>query len=483
MRIDIVVVYVPRYERGHGVHFVPPITGIHLAALTPPGHDVRVVHQQTLPPGDRTAILDTDAQLVALSFFSGFADEAWALAAALRARGKQVVAGGPHVSFQPDEALQHCDAIVVGEAEAAWPRLVHDAAAGRLRPRYDGSAAPLQGLPTPRYDLLPRRFFVPRVIQATRGCPFRCSFCTVPTLNPGFRTRPVADVLRDVAHEEPGWTWWQRKVAWFWDDNLTADRKYVKSLLRQMIPLDRWWLTQASIDICRDEELLDLMEQSGCIGIFLGIESLHAPSLRAANKRQNRVEQYAAAIEKLHARGICVMAGFIAGFDHDDAEGVVAMADQLQQIGVDVPFLSVLTPFAGTPLWDQLQAQGRLLEDRGWPFYNGYNVAFQPQLMSPDQLYQAHRELWRRAFSPRAVAARMARARGQLRTGAFLMAGTMNAFYGGKRLAGNLPVDVRPQPGAWRNPSVPTAPPLRVAASATQPAPAPPLIDAPAAAR
>jgi radical SAM superfamily enzyme YgiQ (UPF0313 family) len=122
MRIDIVAVYVPRYSRGHEAHFTPPITGIHLAALTPAGHEVRVIHQQTDPVD-----LDTDADLVALSFFSGFAHEAYRLADAFRARGKRVVAGGPHVTFWPEEALAHVDAVVVGEAETAWPRLVEDA--------------------------------------------------------------------------------------------------------------------------------------------------------------------------------------------------------------------------------------------------------------------------------------------------------------------------------------------------------------------
>lgn len=437
MKVDVVVVYVPRYARGHGRHFVPPLTGIHLAALTPPDIQVRVVHQQAGPVD-----LDTDADLVALSFFSGFAHEAFRLADALRARGKRVVAGGPHATFWPEEALQHCDAVVIGEAETVWVELLRDAERGALQRVYRGEAAPLSGLPTPRYDLLPDAFFVRRVIQATRGCPFSCSFCTVPGLQPGFRVRPVDEVLRDVAHEEPGWTWWQRRVAWFWDDNLTARRAWTRQLLEGMVGMDRWWLTQASIDIARDPALLDLMARSGCIGVFLGIESLHPGALQEAGKRQNRVSEYQRAIAAFHERGICVMAGFIAGFDHDDAAGVVAMADQLQALGVDVPFLSVLTPFRGTPLYERLRDQDRLLLDRGWGHTNGYNVAFQPARMSPDELLEAHRALWQRAFSPAHVARRLARSRA-LSPGAAMMSTMMNGFYGGKRLLGNGPVDMR----------------------------------------
>lgn len=441
MRIDIVVVYVARYTRGHEAHFTPPITGIHLAALTPQGHEVRVIHQQTDPVD-----LDTDADLVALSFFSGFAHEAYRLADAFRARGKRVVAGGPHVTFWPEEALKHVDAVVVGEAESAWPRLVEDASRDRLQARYEGAAAPLVGVPTPRYDLLSPRFFNRRVIQATRGCPFSCSFCTVPSLNPGFRTRPVEDVLRDLRHEEPDWTWWQRKVAWFWDDNLTAPRRWVKELLRGMVGLDRWWLTQASLDITRDDELLELMQASGCIGVFLGIESLDPASLKDANKRQNRVAGYARGIEKLHDRGICVMAGFVSGFDSDTAESIVGMADAMSEIGVDVPFLSVLTPFRGTKLHEQYAEEGRLLyEETGeaWGFYNGYNVAFVPRRLSPDALYTAHRTLWRRAFDRRHVGSRVLRGALHLRPGAMVMSAMMNGFYGWKAWTENLPADMR----------------------------------------
>lgn len=442
MKIDIIIVYMQRYEKGHELDFVPPVTGIHLAALTPPEHEVRVIHQQVEPVD-----LDSEADLIALSFFSGFAPEAYRLADAFKQRGKQVVAGGPHATYWPEEVLRHCDAVVTGEAESVWGQLVSDAARGRLQPRYQGQIRPLVGLPTPRYDLLPERFLVKRVVQATRGCPFTCSFCTVPTLNPGFRVRPVAEVLADMAYDDfPHW--WQRKVVWFWDDNLTAKRAYIKDLLRAMIPLKRWWLTQASLDIAKDEELLDLMEQSGCIGIFFGIESFGDESLRAANKRQNKADSYRQAIAALHARGICVMAGFVAGFDGDTPQSIVAMADQLYDIGVDMPFLSVLTPFKGTPLYDQYAAEGRLLADRSWAFYNGYNVTFRPKYLSPDELLEAHRALWRKAFSPAHVAGRITRGGRYLRRGAFLMSAAMNGFYGLKRLHGNAPLDLARRLGA-----------------------------------
>ena len=413
--------------------FVPPLTGLQLAALTPAGHEVRVVHQQVEPVD-----LDTGADLVALSFFSGFAPEAYRIAEALRRRGKLVVGGGPHVTFSPDEALRFLDAVVLGEADALWPRLLADAEAGRLQRVYEGPPPALDGLPTPRYDLLRGGFFVPRVVQATRGCPYACSFCTVPALNPGFRTRRVADVIRDVAYDRfPHW--WQRKVVWFWDDNLTIRRAYAKSLLREMVPLKRWWLTQASLDIARDAELLDLMKASGCIGVFFGLESFGDASLRDAKKLQNRVEEYRASVGALHARGICVMAGFIAGFDGDTPDAIRAMATRLDEVGVDVPFLSILTPFPGTPARDALAAEGRLRPEAGWESFNGYDVAFRPKQTSEAGLLEAHRDLWREAFSPANAARRVLKAARTLRVGAFLMCAAMNGFYGLKRLTKNEP--------------------------------------------
>lgn len=433
LKIDIIVVYVQRYRFGHEKHFVPPITGIHLAGLVPDRHQVRVLHQQVEPVD-----VETDADLICLSFFSGFAPEAYRLAEEFRRRGKTVVAGGPHVTFHPDEALRFVDAVVIGEAESVWKRLLSDAERGTLQARYVGEPADLTDVPTPRYDLLPSSFFVPRVIQATRGCPFTCSFCTVPSLNPGFRTRPVEHVIRDISYNRFR-HWWQRKIVWFWDDNLTIRRSYARELLEAMIPLRKWWLTQASMDISRDEDLLDLMNRSGCIGVFFGIESFGKESLQDAHKSQNKAENYKRQIEALHEKGICVMAGFISGFDGDSPESIREMARRLYEVGVDVPFLSVLTPFRGTVAYDRYVEEGRMLEDKGWEYYNGYNVAFRPRGMSPQDLLDAHRALWKEAFSIRYSVKRVVRAFFKLRFGAFLMCLFMNAFYCLKAVRGNAP--------------------------------------------
>jgi radical SAM superfamily enzyme YgiQ (UPF0313 family) len=257
--------------------------------------------------------------------------------------------------------------------------------------------------------------------------------------------RPVADVIRDVRYDRFR-HWWQRKVVWFWDDNLTANRAYIKSLLRAMIPLKKWWLTQASMDIAKDEELLDLMEKSGCIGVFFGIETFGEESLKDAHKRQNKVKQYKESVEALHRHGIAVMAGFIAGFDGDTSASIVDMAHRLNEVGVDVPFISILTPYKGTPLYEKMQMEGRMLDERGWEFYNGYNVTFRPKTMTHHELLDAHRTLWTTAFSLPFAAKRMLRGIFRLRLGAVFLSLAMNGFYCAKNLRGNAPIDVQRQP-------------------------------------
>jgi radical SAM superfamily enzyme YgiQ (UPF0313 family) len=326
---------------------------------------------------------------------------------------------------------------------------------------YQGAPASLEGLPTPRYDLLEDRFVIPRVLQATRGCPFTCSFCTVPDLNPGFRVRPVQEVMRDIeSHRFRNPL--AEKVAWFWDDNLLVKRAWARELLSALEGSGRWWLTQASIDITRDPDLLARLERSGCIGIFLGIESLDAEDLRAVGKRQNRADEYAIAVRRLHDRGICVMAGFISGFDDQTADTIARTADRLQAIGIDVPFLSILTPFRGTPLYDAQLRAGRLLTDRDWPHYNGYNVAFEPARMSPEQLLDAHRAMWRRAFSPKLVLERVARGARELSAGGAMLSAAMNGFYGAKALLGNEPARAALGGSAIAHPS-PSERPVRLA--------------------
>lgn len=434
MKIDIIIAYEKRYLFGHEKDFVPSITGVHLAAITPQEHEVRVFHQQV----DKIDF-KTRAELICISFFSGFANAAYTLAKEFKRLNKTVIAGGPHVTYNKEESLEYFDSIILGESESIWEQVLLDFQNNNLQRIYKGVPTELKNIPTPRFDLLSDKFFLKKVIQATRGCPFSCSFCTVPSLNPGFRKRPVADVVKDASYDHFKY-WWQRKIIWFWDDNLTIDRKYIFELLTELKKLNKWWLTQASLDIANDDSLLKLMKESGCIGVFVGIESFVEDSIGDANKKQNKIKGYKKAIEKIRGKGIAVMAGFIAGFDSDTKESIFQMSDKIREVNIDVPFLSIMTPFKGTAVYDDLVNSNRMIGERGWQFYNGYNVAFKPARMSADELLSAHRNLWKDVFSVGKTFRRVVKGAFKLSFGAFCLSLFMNAFYSTKRIRGNYPI-------------------------------------------
>ncbi len=439
MKIKIVNCWTSRYRRGDQ-HFVPSLTLAHLAALAPDWCEVTLHHEQVCPVDAEQDDAD-GVNLAALSFPTGFALHAYALADEYRRHGIRVVMGGPHVTFLPQEALRHADAVVIGEAELLWQQVLADFRRGRPQRVYQTDKAhKLAGLPTPRYDLIEPAFTVPHVLQATRGCPYHCKFCATPTINPGFRTRPLDEVIRDIAAPRfAGWL--QNKLVWFWDDNLTANRRYAKALLREMMPLRKWWLTQASLDLTEDDELLMLMHDSGCVGVFLGIETLDAEALKSVGKKHNKIEHYHQAIRKLHERGIAVMAGLIIGFDSDTVASVDNLIEQVRALEIDAPFLSILTPYYGTQLYDEMLQARRILLERDWAYYTGYGASYYPAQMTPEELEAAHTRLWRELHSPAAALARWLRGLAQLRPGALVLSTALNGHYGLNRLTGNIPVN------------------------------------------
>lgn len=452
MKVEIINCWVSRYAGETRTRLIPPLTAAHLAALCPPGVEVSVRHEQVRPVD-----YDVDADLVALSFMTGYAPHAYEVARRFRARGTTVVAGGPHATLFPEEALAHLDAVVVGEAEESWPRLLEDFEHGRLGSRYQASGLhSLRGLPRPRYDLIEEDFILNHYVQATRGCPFTCSFCCLKALDPGFRMRPVDEVIRDIEDYE-GRNWLQNKVVWFWDDNLIGHRAYAKELFRRMIPLKKWWLTQASVNLAEDPELVDLAARSGCAGVFLGIETFSAENLRNVRKHQNKISKYRRAIRVLHDHGIGVMAGLIVGFEDDTLESIRRIPDIVEDLGIDVPFLNILTPFAHTGVHEEYRQQGRILSD-DWSLYNGMSVVYRPAGMSPQELAGGYLEVWRELSSVRRT---LRRIRASLPGGRRLLASLMiNGFYGLQGVNGRTPEvrwaqlergdSVEPEAAVWR---------------------------------
>jgi radical SAM superfamily enzyme YgiQ (UPF0313 family) len=314
-----------------------------LAGLTPPGHEVAAVDDRFEP-----LPLDERWDLVALTVGTWEAKRAWEIAAAFRARGATVVAGGYHPSLCPEEAAEHVDAVAVGDAEGCWPAIVEDARAGRLRPVY--RAAP--GAPSARPDaaVLRRKGYAPvTVVQYGRGCRHACDFCCVRALHPrGLEHRLVDDVVEEVAAGG-------RRRVFFCDDNLAADPGRARALLGAIGPLGLRWTTQASLDLADDRPLLSAFARAGCQALVVGLESLDDANLRQMEKGWSRAEDYAAKLAAIRDHGIMVYAGFVFGYDGDRPDAFARALEFALEQRLFIANFNQLQPYPGTPLFERVR--------------------------------------------------------------------------------------------------------------------------------
>ncbi len=381
----------------------PPLSGALVAGLTPPIVDVELLHEMVRPID-----YETDADFIALSFMDFCAPHAYDVAARFRKAGKTVVAGGKWVSTFPDEAAPHFDSIVVGEAERIWPEVVEDLVAGRLRGRYDAPfAPPLDGIPPPRYDLIEPEFDVPVVTEATRGCPYDCSFCQLTIRRGPFRTRPVGDVINDLTATS-ALPLHKRKFAMLYDNNLGGDLGYAKELLTEIAKLKLWALgTQFSFDCLHDDEYVDLLAKANCTLAFIGLESLSEPSLASVHKKQNKVEEYKELFEKLKHHGIMTMTGLMLALDEDTPEYYESLPKHIDEIDPSVILLSISIPIPGTPFHKKALEEGRII-DTDLSHYEGDHLVITPRLVTPEQVFDAFQRVNRSFYSRGKIARRWA---------------------------------------------------------------------------
>jgi radical SAM superfamily enzyme YgiQ (UPF0313 family) len=378
-----------------------PLTLTTLAALIPQD----VPHEVTLyDEGIGDVPLDLDVDVVGLTVITGTAVRAYELADHYRARGVTVVLGGPHVTLIPDDAQPHADAIVVGYAEDTWPQLLRDHVAGQLKPRYTQAAGlDLAGRPFARRDLLPSQHFLTNnVFEATRGCVHACEFCVVPTAW-GRRPfqKPVQEVVAEIRQHGA------RKLI-FIDLNIIADRAYAVELFTALIPLKLQWYGLATVLLASDEELLDLAEASGCTGLLMGLESLSTTNLKGNRKGFNAPDNFVRVVERLHAHGIALQGCFVFGLDDDRPDVFLKTAEFAVQAGIDLPRFAVVTPFPNTPLYNRLDAEGRILT-KNWELYDAQHVVFQPRHMSVDELQWGVEAAWKHAYSYASILKRISR--------------------------------------------------------------------------
>ncbi len=369
----------PRFAEGYRSPAVMvPLAPAVLAALTPPRHTVRF-HDERL--ADLPADEPTD--LVGISTCTFAARRAYQIADAYRARGTKVVLGGFHPTLMPDEAGEHADSVVTGDAEFSWPQVVADAEAGCLRRRY-GPSAPGPAVPVaPDHRIFHGMRYLPiHPVQFGRGCPRNCEFCSIRAFyGGGTATRPVESVVEEL--RDCG----KRRVM-FVDDNLFGDRAAFVSLLDAITPLRLRWTSQIDIRVADDPALLERVRRSGCESLVIGLESLEESNLRQMGKAWNRAAEYSVRLERIRKAGILVYGTFVFGYDGDTPETIARTLEFALRERLYIANFNPLQPLPGTPLYQRCEREGRLVSDRWWldPAYRWHEALIEPRGMTRAEL-------------------------------------------------------------------------------------------------
>ena len=391
-------------ERGKTIASLPSLSLLTLAALTPDHHELEYFEVDDIDELDR--LPDCDA--AAFSSYTAQIKDAYTLADSYRAEGVPTVIGGLHVSVLPDEALEHCDAVVAGEGETSWPRVIADMEAGQLAGVYssDGVEYDLSNSPIPRFDLLVPEDYNRLTVQTQRGCPWQCEFCASSILlTSRFKQKPVPRVIREIDAIKSIWT--DEPFVELADDNTFVNKRYGRELAEAMGGLGVRWFTETDVSIAGDTELLRLLKEAGCRELLIGFESPTEEGLEGLELKQNwkrkQFDRYRRVVEIVQSHGIAVNACFILGLDGDGPEVFEAVEQFVEDT---LPFdvqITALTPFPGTPLYQRLLAEGRILEPGAWEKCTLFDVNFEPKQMSVEEAERRGLALGMRLYSKQAT--------------------------------------------------------------------------------
>ncbi|MBN1156861.1 B12-binding domain-containing radical SAM protein [Candidatus Woesearchaeota archaeon] len=374
--------------------YLPRLSMPTLAAITPPG--IKLFHVDEY---DKEIDYDQNPDIVGITSWTSTAPRAYEIADRFRKRGVPVVIGGLHVSALPQEGLKHADSVVIGEAECVWRDLLEDFKNGKLKKIYDGTKKrpDMNHVPSPKRNLMKSTSPIQtQSVQATRGCPFSCDFCSVTHFfGNTYRLRPLKNVIEDIRRIKG-------RFVYFVDDNIVGNRKYAKELFKALIPFKKKWIGQSSLSITQDESLLKLAKKSGCLGLLIGLESLHGANLKKIGNKQDIENDYIRQIRKLHKHGIGIDASLVFGFDDDDPAIFRRTLRFCIKAKVDVASFHLLTPYPGTPLYNKLEKEDRLLH-KDWSKYDENHVVFQPKKMSIDCLQKGFVWIWKEFYSTKSI--------------------------------------------------------------------------------
>ncbi len=372
---------------------LPGLTLPMLAAVTPDDVKVRLLSEtvENIP-------FDEHWDMVGITGMGSGIVRAWQIGDEFRRRGVTVVQGGMAATLaKPEWSLEHADVLVTGEAEELWPQVIADFQTNRLRQIYQMTERPdITNLPLPRYDLMnASKLGVWRPVQATRGCPFTCTYCSITSFfAQSYRKQPVAQVIRDVrAAKRSG-----SKYIAFIDDNIGVDFDYCAELWEALIPEKIIWMSQCSLHIAEMPELLKLARRSGCRLLSFGIETVNANSLKSIDKEWNRPERYSSAIKTIRDHGIDVSTEMIIGLDGDDASVFQKTFDFIMDNRISVPRVHIITPVPGTPLYEELEKEGRIIS-QDFGRFSGGQVVYKPLNLESEELQAGYWWLYKKLFT------------------------------------------------------------------------------------
>jgi len=391
---------------GKGFAFNLPFLSLPmLATYAPSDAKVTIVDE-------RIDEIDFNAQydLVGITLMTPLAPRAYEIAGEFRKRGVPVVMGGMHVSARPEEVLEHADSVVIGEAEQMWPKLIEDFKQGELKKIYKAEGyTNLDALIPMKRDLLKKDKYAPvEFLETTRGCPFGCNFCSVTRFFGGkYRVRSVDDVVKEIATLKTTTTRFSIKnVVFFVDDNIIGNRNHARELFEKIKPYKLNWLGQASMDLAKDDELLRLAKESGCMGLLIGFESLSDEALKDVGKKPNVARDFSAAIRKIQSYGVGVMGSFIFGFDQDDETVFEKYWQFIKESGLEAVYVGIMTPYPGTKFFDDLDKEGRIF-DYNWSNYDTSHVVFHPKKMSAETLSKGYQWAFKKSYSSYSIFKRL----------------------------------------------------------------------------